>query len=115
LMEELDRNFTSLVQSEALLSLTEPGKMNALKALVNKSIPIEQRKKDESSRTEKLETINQVWSPDEVSRWQLSFNGSCIYYYYYYIFVRLPNPPPPPKKKKKSRAPALPNLQLGMQ
>ncbi|KAE8023109.1 hypothetical protein FH972_008853 [Carpinus fangiana] len=59
LMEELDRNFTSLVQSEALLSLTEPGKMNALKALVNKSIPNEQRKKDESSRTEKLETINQ--------------------------------------------------------
>jgi hypothetical protein len=96
-MEELDRNFTSLVQSEALLSLTEPGKMNALKALVNKSIPIEQRKKDESSRTEKLETINQVWSPDEVSRWQLSFNGSCIYYY---LFVHLPNPPPPPKKKK---------------
>lgn len=59
-MEELDKNFTSLVQSEALFSLTEPGKMNALKALVNKSIPNEQRKKDESSRTQKIETINQV-------------------------------------------------------
>lgn len=98
-MEELDKNFTSLVQSEALLSLTEPGKMNALKALVNKSIPNEQRKKDESSRTEKLETINQVWSPHEGSRWQISFNSSYIYYYYYYyIFVCLPNRPPPPKK-----------------
>jgi nucleolar protein 14 len=59
-MEELDKNFTSLVQSEALLSLTEPGKMNALKALVNKGIPNEQRKKDESCRTQKIETINQV-------------------------------------------------------
>ncbi|KAE8734586.1 hypothetical protein F3Y22_tig00000738pilonHSYRG00013 [Hibiscus syriacus] len=39
LMEELDKNFTSLVQSQALLSLTEPGKMNALKALVSKSVP----------------------------------------------------------------------------
>ncbi|GMY20175.1 nucleolar protein 14 [Fagus crenata] len=59
LMEELDKNFTSLVQSEALLSLTEPGKMNALKALVNKSIPNEQRKKDESSTTQKIENLNQ--------------------------------------------------------
>ncbi|XWS69610.1 hypothetical protein CRYUN_Cryun04dG0193300 [Craigia yunnanensis] len=33
LMEELDKNFTSLVQSQVLLSLTEPGKKNALKAL----------------------------------------------------------------------------------
>ncbi|KAK3222810.1 hypothetical protein Dsin_009835 [Dipteronia sinensis] len=41
LMEELDKTFSSLVQSEALLSLTEPGKMNALKALVNKDIPNE--------------------------------------------------------------------------
>ncbi|OMO93529.1 Nucleolar protein 14 [Corchorus capsularis] len=28
LMDDLDKNFTSLVQSQALLSLTEPGKMN---------------------------------------------------------------------------------------
>lgn len=69
LMEELDKNFTSLVQSEALLSLTEPGKMNALKALVNKSIPNEQRKKDESSTTQKIENLNQVWSSDEGSRY----------------------------------------------
>ncbi|EEF44971.1 nop14, putative [Ricinus communis] len=39
LMEDLDKSFTSLVQSRVLLSLTEPGKMNALKALVNKDIP----------------------------------------------------------------------------
>ncbi|KAL4639817.1 hypothetical protein ACB092_03G245500 [Castanea dentata] len=58
LMEDLDKNFTSLVQSEALLSLTEPGKMNALKALVNKSIPNE-RKNDNSSTTQKIENFNQ--------------------------------------------------------
>lgn len=65
-MEDLDKNFTSLVQSEALLSLTEPGKMNALKALVNKSIPNE-RKNDSSSTTQKIENFNQVWSSDDGS------------------------------------------------
>ena len=70
-MEDLDKNFTSLVQSEALLSLTEPGKMNALKALVNKSIPNE-RKNDNSSTTQQIENFNQVWSSDKGSRtWQL--------------------------------------------
>ncbi|KAK6116411.1 hypothetical protein DH2020_049873 [Rehmannia glutinosa] len=34
-IEELDKGFASLVQSEALLSLTQPNKMKALKALVN--------------------------------------------------------------------------------
>ncbi|KAG8634316.1 nucleolar protein 14 isoform X2 [Manihot esculenta] len=47
LMEELDKSFTSLVQSQALLSLTEPSKMNALKALVNSSLPNEHVKKDD--------------------------------------------------------------------
>lgn len=46
MIEQLDKNFTSLVQSEALLSLTQPNKMNALKALVNKSISSEHVKKD---------------------------------------------------------------------
>lgn len=36
MVEQLDKDFTSLVQSKALLSLTQPNKMNALKALVNK-------------------------------------------------------------------------------
>ncbi|XP_074357739.1 uncharacterized protein LOC141697333 [Apium graveolens] len=36
-LEQLDNNFTSLVNSEALLALTDPTKINALKALVNKS------------------------------------------------------------------------------
>ncbi|KAG6708692.1 nucleolar protein 14 isoform X1 [Carya illinoinensis] len=59
LMDELDKNFTSLVQSEALLSLTEPGKLNALKALVNKSVPNEKKKKDELSSTQKTENFSQ--------------------------------------------------------
>lgn len=37
LLEQLDKDFTSLAQSEALLSLTQPSKMSALKALLNKS------------------------------------------------------------------------------
>ncbi|PKI62467.1 hypothetical protein CRG98_017091 [Punica granatum] len=59
LMEELDKNFTSLVQSEALLSLTEPSKMNALKALVNKNIPKGNSASNESSSTQKVETFMQ--------------------------------------------------------
>jgi len=60
LMEELDKNFSSLVQSEALLSLTEPGKMSALKALVNQSVPKEPLKITKLSATEKAETFAQV-------------------------------------------------------
>jgi nucleolar protein 14 len=61
-MEELDKSFTSLVQSQALSSLTEPGKMNALKALVNKDIPNEHVKKDELPVIQKPETFKQVFS-----------------------------------------------------
>lgn len=57
-MEELDKNFESLVQSEALLSLTDPGKMNALKALVNKNVP--GSASIESSALQKVETSMQV-------------------------------------------------------
>ncbi|XP_021654756.2 uncharacterized protein LOC110645812 isoform X2 [Hevea brasiliensis] len=59
LMEELDKSFTSLVQSKVLLSLTEPGKMNALKALVNQSIPNEHLKKDDLLVTQKPEAFSQ--------------------------------------------------------
>ncbi|KAL6969684.1 hypothetical protein U1Q18_029391 [Sarracenia purpurea var. burkii] len=59
LIGELDRNFTSLVQSEALLSLTQPNKMNALKALVNKSISNEFVKKDVVFPTLNEETLQQ--------------------------------------------------------
>ena len=61
-MEDLDKNFTSLVQSQVLLSLTEPGKMNALKALVNKSVPNEHVKKEELPVTQRAETYKQVQS-----------------------------------------------------
>lgn len=55
-MEDLDKTFSSLVQSKVLLSLTEPSKMNALKALVNKDIPSEHVKKDD----QKVDTSKQV-------------------------------------------------------
>lgn len=37
LMEKLDQDFTFLAQNEALQSLTEPNKMNALRAIANKN------------------------------------------------------------------------------
>ncbi|KAL8152128.1 hypothetical protein V2J09_021936 [Rumex salicifolius] len=49
-IEELDNEFKFLVQSEALVSITHPGKMNALEALVNPGISLEvQFKKNEGS------------------------------------------------------------------
>ncbi|XP_060215058.1 uncharacterized protein LOC132641933 [Lycium barbarum] len=47
LTEQLDKDFTSLVNSKALLSLTQPDKINALKALVNANISVGNVKKDE--------------------------------------------------------------------
>ncbi|KAL3501525.1 hypothetical protein ACH5RR_035974 [Cinchona calisaya] len=44
-VEHLDQEFASLVQSEALLLLTQPNKMNALKALVNKTSSKNEEKK----------------------------------------------------------------------
>ncbi|KAL0446980.1 UNVERIFIED_CONTAM: Nucleolar complex protein 14 [Sesamum latifolium] len=48
-IEQLDKDFASLVQSEALLSLTQPNKMRALKALVNNSISNDSAKKQETN------------------------------------------------------------------
>lgn len=60
LVDELDKNFTSLVESRALLSLTQPDKMNALKALVNKSISSENVKKDIAIVPQNIDTLQQV-------------------------------------------------------
>ncbi|KAJ6718589.1 NOP14 [Salix purpurea] len=68
LMEELDKSFTTLVQSQALSSLTEPGKMNALKALVNKDIPDEGVKKHELPVIQKPETFKQQEQPDSYDK-----------------------------------------------
>lgn len=62
LMEELDKNFTALVESEALLSLTDPAKINALKALVNPDFTGEKSGKSESLAKKKGETVLQVGS-----------------------------------------------------
>jgi nucleolar protein 14 len=61
LVEDLDNKFTSLVHSKALLSLTEPNKMKALKALVNNnSISIEKSDKDSLSATRATNNFVQV-------------------------------------------------------
>lgn len=49
LIEQLDQEFTSLVHSEALLSLTQPNKMHALRALVNNPSSNNEAKKNETS------------------------------------------------------------------
>ncbi|KAG9140132.1 hypothetical protein Leryth_015745 [Lithospermum erythrorhizon] len=49
LVDQLDKDFTSLVQSKAMFPLTQPNKMNALKALTNTNISIDTIKKDDVS------------------------------------------------------------------
>ena len=53
LMEKLDKDFTSLAQTDALLSLMQPCKMNALKALLNKSDGIQSSKEAWSGSADK--------------------------------------------------------------
>ncbi|KAL5728623.1 hypothetical protein ACHQM5_001688 [Ranunculus cassubicifolius] len=68
LMEQLDKDFASLVQSQALAALTQPSKMNALKALVNKGSSRESTAKDEEivplrkepSKQEKPDTYDKL-------------------------------------------------------
>ncbi|KAL2940753.1 Nucleolar protein 14 [Bienertia sinuspersici] len=52
LVEQMDKDFESLVQSDAFTSLTEPSKMNALKALVNPNFSKELGKKENMSASE---------------------------------------------------------------
>lgn len=60
LVEELDKNFTSLAHSEALLSLTESNKMNALKALVNTSTSNDKSDKDSLSAKRTVDNSGKV-------------------------------------------------------
>ena len=62
LMEKLDKDFTSLAQTDALLSLTQPSKMNALKALLNKSDGI-QSSKASSGSADKESSVKKVSRP----------------------------------------------------
>ncbi|KEH42220.1 putative nucleolar protein [Medicago truncatula] len=64
LLEGLDKDFTSLAHSEALLALTEPNKMKALKALVNSSISNEKSDKDSLSAKRTMNNSVQE-KPDE--------------------------------------------------
>ncbi|KAK7243781.1 hypothetical protein RIF29_38593 [Crotalaria pallida] len=67
LVEELDSEFTKLVQHDALISLTEPSKMNALKALVNRSISNEQSNKDHSSASRRMNNSSED-KPDDYDK-----------------------------------------------
>lgn len=60
--EQLDKNFASLVQSEALLSLTQPNKMKALKALVGSNITNDNAKKEVIHSAENKVSLPQVAS-----------------------------------------------------
>ncbi|XP_010681128.2 uncharacterized protein LOC104896124 [Beta vulgaris subsp. vulgaris] len=52
LVEQLDKDFESLVHSQAFSSLTQPNMINALKALVNPNFSKELRKQDVTSASE---------------------------------------------------------------
>lgn len=69
-LEQLDNNFTSLVNSEALLALTDPTKINALKALVNKSTSDSSGKIDVVSSIPKTVSLQQV---EKHSCWSFLF------------------------------------------
>lgn len=66
-LEQLDNNFTSLVNSEALLALTDPTKINALKALVNKSTSDSSGKIDVVSSIPKTVSLQQE-KPDSYDK-----------------------------------------------
>lgn len=60
-VEQLDKDFMSLVQSEALLSLTQPSTMGALKSFVNKSISYDGDKIVETSSGQKKNFFQRVY------------------------------------------------------
>lgn len=60
LIDQLDKEFTSLVHSEALVALTQPNKMNALKSLINKSSSSDEPKKKEVASSENKASNNLV-------------------------------------------------------
>ncbi|KAL2542866.1 Nop14-like protein [Abeliophyllum distichum] len=66
-IEQLDKDFASMVQSEALLSLTQPNKMKALKALVNKNISIDHAEKEGISASQDKFSVQQE-KPDSYDK-----------------------------------------------
>ncbi|GFP87290.1 nucleolar protein 14 [Phtheirospermum japonicum] len=66
-IDQLDKDFTSLVQSEALLSLTQPNKMKALKSLVNSSMSNDNAKKVETHIAQNKVPIQQE-KPDHYDK-----------------------------------------------
>ncbi|XP_074309615.1 uncharacterized protein LOC141644075 isoform X2 [Silene latifolia] len=64
LVEQLDKVFESLVQSQAFSSLTQPNKLNALKALVNPNFSKELKKEEASS----VSKIHKQDGPDEYDK-----------------------------------------------
>ncbi|KAL2559181.1 Nop14-like protein [Forsythia ovata] len=66
-IEQLDKDFASIVQSEALLSLTQPNKMKALKALVNKNISVDHAEKEGISASQEKFSVQQE-KPDSYDK-----------------------------------------------
>lgn len=64
LMEKLDEDFTSLAQTDALRSLTQPSKMNSLKALLNKNDGIQSTRQEGSSGSADTESSFKKEQPD---------------------------------------------------
>lgn len=62
--DELDKNFSSFVQSKILFSLADPRKSNALKAIVNKIVLREASEKGNLPSTMKGESPLQLCLDD---------------------------------------------------
>lgn len=60
LIDQLDKGFASLVQSEALVSLTQPNKMRALNSLVNTGISNGGEKKEKPTSAPNKVSLQQV-------------------------------------------------------
>nr|GMD81684.1 nucleolar protein 14 isoform X1 [Ipomoea batatas] len=66
-VEQLDKDFTSMVHSKALVSLTQPDKISALKALVNKGIPNDNEKKSKAAESQRKDSL-QKETPDSYDK-----------------------------------------------
>lgn len=59
-IQQLDKDFSSLVQSQALSSLAQPKKMSALKSIVSNSISNDNVKKEDAPITQNKVSILHV-------------------------------------------------------
>lgn len=81
MVDQLDEEFESLVRSEAFSSLTQPSKMNALKALVNPNFSKEHKTKAVLSVPEDSKQVHLSVEFEIVSSLSLPFAAHLVNFY----------------------------------